>query len=197
LRAVEQWICGVDEAGRGPLAGPVFAAAVVLDPDKPIDGLKDSKKLSAKKRDSLYEQILLNARAYSVAVASVHEIDELNILWATMLAMQRAVHGLASSLGRLPDKALIDGNRCPNLDIEMEAIVQGDALVAEISAASILAKVSRDRHMLKLDEIYPQYQFAKHMAYPTALHIQLLNQYGPSPEHRRSFGPVKQLLQSI
>ena len=127
----------------------------------------------------------------------MHEIDELNILWATMLAMQRAVHGLASSLGRLPDKALIDGNRCPNLDIEMEAIVQGDALVAEISAASILAKVSRDRHMLKLDEIYPQYQFAKHMAYPTALHIQLLNQYGPSPEHRRSFGPVKQLLQSI
>lgn len=193
---VVEWVCGVDEAGRGPLAGPVFAAAVVLDPDRPIEGLKDSKKLSSKKRDVLYEQILSNAKAYSVALANVHEIDNLNILRATMLAMQRAVQGLIVSLGRLPDKALIDGNRCPDLDIEMEAIVQGDALVAEISAASILAKVSRDRHMLELDEVYPQYQFARHMAYPTALHIELLNQYGPCPEHRRSFGPVKQLLQN-
>jgi ribonuclease HII len=195
LKVVE-WVCGVDEAGRGPLAGPVFAAAVVLDPDRPIEGLKDSKKLSSKKRDVLYEQILTNAKAHSVALANVHEIDNLNILRATMLAMQRAVQGLIVSLGRLPDKALIDGNRCPDLDIEMEAIVQGDALVAEISAASILAKVSRDRHMLELDEVYPQYQFARHMAYPTALHIELLNQYGPCPEHRRSFGPVKQLLQN-
>ena len=195
MKAVE-WVCGVDEAGRGPLAGPVFAAAVVLDPDRPIAGLKDSKKLSSKKRDALYEQILSNAKAYSVALANVHEIDNLNILRATMLAMQRAVQGLILSLGRLPDKALIDGNRCPDLEIKTEAIVQGDALVAEISAASILAKVSRDRHMLELDVVYPQYQFARHMAYPTALHIELLNQYGPCPEHRRSFGPVKQLLQN-
>jgi ribonuclease HII len=195
LKAVE-WVCGVDEAGRGPLAGPVFAAAVVLDPDRPIAGLKDSKKLSPKKRDALYEQILSNAKAYSVALANVHEIDNLNILRATMLAMQRAVQGLILSFGRLPDKALIDGNRCPDLEIKTEAIVQGDALVAEISAASILAKVSRDRHMLELDVVYPQYQFARHMAYPTALHIELLNQYGPCPEHRRSFGPVKQLLQN-
>lgn len=195
MKAVE-WVCGVDEAGRGPLAGPVFAAAVVLDPDRPIAGLKDSKKLSPKKRDALYEQILSNAKAYSVALANVHEIDNLNILRATMLAMQRAVQGLILSLGRLPDKALIDGNRCPDLEIKTEAIVQGDALVAEISAASILAKVSRDRHMLELDVVYPQYQFARHMAYPTALHIELLNQYGPCPEHRRSFGPVKQLLQN-
>jgi ribonuclease HII len=177
-------ICGVDEAGRGPLAGPVFAAAVVLDPQKEIDGLNDSKKLSEKKREKLYDLITECAISYSIANASVEEIEEYNILQATMLAMQRAVEGLSVK----PDITLVDGNRLPS-DLPNPAypIVKGDRLSATIAAASILAKVSRDRFMREMDLKYPYYQFSKHKGYGTALHIQLLQQYGCSSIHRRSF----------
>ena len=177
-------ICGIDEAGRGPLAGPVFAAAVILPVGLEIEGLNDSKKLSEKKRESLFDVIISNASAYSVAYADHAEIDEINILNATFLAMTRAVNGL-----KIPaDFALVDGNRVPKgLSVPCETIVKGDGISASIAAASILAKVSRDRVMKKADEIYPEYMFAKHKGYPTALHRELVNKYGPCPIHRLTF----------
>ena len=179
-----RFVCGVDEAGRGPLAGPVYAAAVILDPEKEIPGLNDSKKLSPLKRDKLFDIIKEEAVAYSIAYASVEEIETLNILWATFLAMKRAIDGLSVS----PDLALIDGNQLPpKLLVPARTIVKGDALSASIGAASILAKVSRDRLMTELDEQYPDYGFAKHKGYGTELHIEMLRRYGPSPIHRPSF----------
>lgn len=179
-----QVVCGVDEAGRGPLAGPVFAAAVVLPEQFVLDKLGDSKKLSEKTRERLYDEILEQAADYQIAAASEQEIDELNILNATFLAMRRAVEGLAPR----PEVALIDGNRAPALEGTVPyTIVKGDSLSASIAAASILAKVSRDRYMLRLDEAYPQYAFAKHKGYPTKLHYERLAEYGPCPVHRRTF----------
>ncbi len=175
--------CGVDEAGRGPLAGPVFAAAVILPPSCNIQGLNDSKKLSAKKRDALFDLIREKAVAYCIAQASEEEIDRLNILQASMLAMKRAVEGLAVKA----DCALVDGNKMPELDIPGKALTGGDALSASIAAASILAKVSRDRLMLELDSRYPQYEFARHKGYGTALHYEKLALFGPSPVHRKTF----------
>lgn len=188
------WICGVDEAGRGPLAGAVVAGAVVLDPENPIAGLKDSKKLSAARRAFLYEQIQLKAKAWGIGEASPAEIDQINILQATMLAMRRAIEDLAIRLGGWPDKALIDGNRCPELLIAAEAIVKGDTKEPAISAASILAKVTRDRQMMTLHEQYPEYGFAQHMGYPTEAHLAALQAYGACNEHRRSFSPVRNVL---
>jgi ribonuclease HII len=179
-------IAGVDEAGRGPLAGPVVAAAVILDDLQPIAGLDDSKKLTEKRRELLYEEILAKALCCSIAEASVQEVDALNILQATLLAMRRAVEGLRLK----PVKVLVDGNRLPVLEVRAEAIVQGDALVPAISAASILAKVHRDRLCLRLHEHYPQYGFARHKGYGTAEHLQALAEHGPSPCHRMSFAPV-------
>ena len=177
-------ICGVDEAGRGPLAGPVYAAAVILPFGANIDGLNDSKKLSAHQRDVLYERIHLTALDYAVAFADEREIDELNILHAAMLAMRRAV----ASLSLRPELALVDGNRDPGFtDVKTQTIVKGDARSASIAAASILAKVERDRCMLQMAELYPEYQFERHKGYPTALHYELLAKYGPCPIHRRSF----------
>lgn len=192
LFAIEENIlrCGVDEAGRGPLAGSVVAAAVILNPDKPITGLRDSKKLSEAQRDALAEEIKAKALAWHIAEASVEEIDELNILHATMLAMRRAVEGLAI----VPELALIDGNRCPVMKIRSEAIVKGDDKVAEISAASILAKTARDAQLMVLHQQYPDYAFDQHKGYPTALHLARLAQHGVTPVHRKSFGPVKKLL---
>ena len=184
------WVCGVDEAGRGPLAGAVFAAAVILDPERPIDGLADSKKLTAARRESLAEAIRERALAWHVASASVEEIDRLNILQATFLAMQRAVAGLAV----VPARALIDGNRCPALPMEARAVVKGDSLVAAISAASILAKVTRDAEMTELDSRHPEYGFARHKGYPTAEHLAILAERGPLPEYRKSFKPVRRAL---
>jgi ribonuclease HII len=183
-------VCGIDEAGRGPLAGTVVAAAVILDPLRPIAGLNDSKKLSEKKRDALAVLIRERAVAWFVASASVEEIDRLNILHATMLAMQRAVAGLSVR----PTGALVDGNRCPNLDIPCEAIIKGDGKIASIAAASILAKTVRDAEMLGLHEQYPMYGFDRHMGYPTAAHFKALEEHGASPVHRRSFGPVARQL---
>ncbi|WIM06216.1 MAG: ribonuclease HII [Candidatus Nitricoxidivorans perseverans] len=183
-------ICGVDEAGRGPLAGPVFAAAVILDPVRPIRGLADSKKLSAKTRERLAAAIREYALAWAVAQASVEEIDRINILQATLLAMRRAVDGLALR----PVEALIDGDRCPELDLPARAIIGGDATVAEISAASILAKTARDAEMLRLHERHPQYGLDRHKGYGTALHLEALRLHGPAPFHRRSFAPVRELL---
>jgi len=188
------WICGVDEAGRGPLVGSVVAGAVVLDPNQPILGLKDSKKLSPAKREYLYAEIMQKAKAWGIGQASSIEIDELNILQATMVAMRRAVESLANRLGEWPSKALIDGNRCPQLPITSEAIIQGDAKEPVISAASIIAKVTRDQQMQDLHLRYPQYGFNQHMGYPTEVHIQALRQYGPCVEHRRSFSPVRELI---
>ena len=185
----EGLVCGVDEAGRGPLAGPVVAAAVILDPLRPIDGLNDSKKLSAKRREALAIAIRERALAWAVAEASVEEIDRINILQASFLAMRRAVEGLTLR----PEKALIDGNRCPALDCPTEAIVGGDGKVASIAAASILAKTVRDAGMLVLHADYPMYGFNRHMGYPTAFHLQALREHGPSPVHRRSYAPVAQL----
>jgi len=183
--------CGVDEAGAGPLCGDVVAAAVILDPSNPIDALNDSKKLSEKKREMLFPIIKEKALAYCIARCTPQEIDEINILHARMLAMTRAVQGLAT----VPQHALIDGNRLPqNLPCEATAIVKGDALVASISAASILAKVSRDHEMVALDEKHPEYGFAKHKGYPTKAHLEALKQYGPLDNYRRSYGPVKALL---
>lgn len=176
-------ICGVDEAGRGPLAGDVYAAAVIFDPDTVIDGIDDSKKLSAKRRENLYDIIVSKARAYCVASASVEEIEKLNILGAAMLAMKRAVDGL-----KVPaDAALVDGNRKPELSCEVCTVVKGDGLSQSIAAASILAKVSRDRYMRQLDKLYPEYCFSKHNGYPTKLHYELIKKYGISPVHRKSF----------
>nr|MBL8411443.1 ribonuclease HII [Dechloromonas sp.] len=186
----EGLVCGVDEAGRGPLAGPVVAAAVILDPARPIPGLNDSKKLSEKKRDALAVLIRERAVAWAVAEASVAEIDQLNILHASMLAMQRAVAGLAIKA----ERAMIDGNRCPRLDIPAEAVVKGDGKIASIAAASILAKTVRDAGMLALHAQYPMYGFDRHMGYPTAAHFAALETHGASPVHRRSFGPVAKQL---
>jgi ribonuclease HII len=183
-------ICGVDEAGRGPLAGPVTAAAVILDPNHPILGLRDSKKLSEAQRDSLAVEIKKYALAWSIAECSEQEIDELNILQATMLAMKRAVEGLKIT----PTLALIDGNRCPVMSVRSEAIVKGDDKVQAISAASILAKTARDHLLAKLHEQYPQYALDQHKGYPTALHLARLKEHGVSPIHRKSYGPVKALL---
>jgi len=185
-------VAGVDEAGRGPLAGPVVAAAVILDERQPIAGLADSKKLSAARRDQLYDEIRAKALCCCVAQASVEEIDRLNILQATLLAMQRAVAGLRLK----PGLVLVDGNRLPLLEMRAEAIVKGDAKVAAISAASILAKVTRDRGLELLDQHYPQYGFARHKGYGTAEHLQALRLHGPCPEHRRSFAPVAQAERS-
>lgn len=182
-------IAGVDEAGRGPLCGPVYAAAVILDPLRPIDGLNDSKKLSEKKREALAPLIRERALAWAVGIATVEEIDRLNILHATMLAMRRAVEGLAVP----PDQVLIDGNRVtPGLTMPARAIVGGDASEAAISAASILAKTGRDHEMMALAALYPQYGIAQHKGYPTAEHLAALRAHGPSPIHRRSFAPVAQ-----
>lgn len=183
-------LCGVDEAGRGPLAGAVYAAAVILGDNHGIVGLADSKVLKPAKRTQLAEEIRQRAVAFAVAYATVEEIDRLNILQATMLAMQRAVAGLPC----VPSEALIDGNRCPLLPCPARAIVKGDATVAEISAASILAKTSRDEQLQRMDVQYPGYGFAIHKGYPTAHHLAALRELGPCPEHRRSFGPVKALL---
>ena len=190
------WICGVDEAGRGPLVGAVVAGAVVLDPSNPIEGLKDSKKLTAIRREYLYEQIMEKAKAWGVGEASPAEIDEINILQATMLAMRRAIEDLTTRLGTWPDKALIDGNRCPELPIAAEAIVKGDAKEPAISAASIVAKVTRDRQMQILHERHPEYGFAQHMGYPTEAHFAALKQYGACDQHRRSFSPVRKVLEN-
>lgn len=183
-------ICGVDEAGRGPLCGSVVAAAVILDPGRPIAGLADSKKLSERQRERLAALIRSQALAWSVAEACVEEIDRLNILHATMLAMKRAVEGLAIT----PLEALVDGNRCPALSIPARAIVKGDALEPAISAASILAKTTRDEQMRSLDLRYPQYGFAAHKGYPTAAHLAALKRFGPLPVHRRSFAPVRDVV---
>lgn len=177
-------VCGIDEAGCGPLAGPVYAAAVILNPDNPIEGLNDSKKLTEKKREALFPEIQKRARAWAIASASEREIDELNILQARLLAMRRAVE----QLDIRPDHALVDGNRDPSLpDIPTLLIVGGDGKSASIAAASILAKVARDHVMLELDRQYPQYQFAKHKGYPTKLHRELVLRYGPCPAHRQTF----------
>ena len=183
-------ICGVDEAGRGPLAGNVVAAAVILNPDKPIAGLNDSKKLSEKKREQLFELIIRDSLAYAIAEASVAEIDELNILQASLLAMKRAINALNIT----PDKALIDGNKIPSqLSIAAEAIIGGDALIAEISAASILAKVTRDQQLIELDKLYPNYGFAKHKGYGTKLHLEAIAKHGViNGIHRTSFAPIRQ-----
>ena len=178
----DELMCGVDEAGRGPLAGPVFAAAVILDPARPIAGLRDSKKLSEAQRDALAIEIKAKALAWSIAQSSEQEIDTLNILQATMLAMRRAVEGLPTQ----PTLALIDGNRCPVMAVRAEAIVKGDDKVPAISAASILAKTARDAALLELHRQYPQYAFDQHKGYPTALHLERLRAHGVSPVHRRS-----------
>ena len=185
-----QFFAGVDEVGRGPLVGAVVTAAVILDPSKPIEGLTDSKKLTEKKRESLAKEIKEKALAWSIARADADEIDELNILHATMLAMKRAVAHLPIQ----PDFVLIDGNRCPDIPMPSMAVVKGDLRVSEISAASILAKVCRDNEMKELDEIHPEFGFAKHKGYPTKLHFEMLAKYGPTPQHRRSFKPVKNAL---
>lgn len=182
-------VCGIDEAGRGPLAGPVFAAAVILPMDFEIEGLNDSKKLTQKKREQLFDIIVENAVSYSIATATEMEIDEINILKATFLAMNRAVDGLEVS----PDIALIDGNQKPGLKIEERTMIKGDAKSVSIAAASILAKVSRDRYMIELSKIYPQYFFEKHKGYGTKLHYEMLEQHGISQVHRRTF--LKKLLE--
>jgi len=189
-----QLICGVDEVGRGPLVGAVVTAAVILDPNNPIVGLNDSKKLSEKKRLQLAEEIKAKALSWSLGRAEVHEIDSLNILHATMLAMTRAVKGLHIK----PEWALIDGNRVPkDIGVQASAVVKGDALVPEISAASILAKVARDEEMQQLDAAYPQYGFAGHKGYPTAEHLAAIKTHGVIAEHRRSFKPVRDVLEQI
>lgn len=191
------WVCGVDEAGRGPLVGAVVAGAVVLDPAQPIEGLKDSKKLTPARREYLYEQIMQKAKAWGIGEASPLEIDQINILQATMLAMRRAIDDLTTRLGAWPDHALIDGNRCPELPISAQAIVKGDTKEPAISAASILAKVTRDKQMQILHERHPQYGFAQHMGYPTEAHFAALKAFGACDEHRRSFAPVRKVLEVL
>lgn len=184
-------ICGVDEAGRGPLAGPVFAAAVVLDPARPISGLRDSKKLSEARRDQLAFEIKSQAMAWAIAQCSEEEIDKLNILQATLLAMRRAIEGLSI----VPALALIDGNRCPVCTVRTEAIVRGDDKVPAISAASILAKTARDAALMDLHRQYPQYAFDQHKGYPTPLHLERLRLHGVSPVHRKTYAPVRALVE--
>jgi ribonuclease HII len=184
-------VAGVDEAGRGPLAGPVIAGAVILDPEKPIEGLRDSKRLSASRRDELYDQIRERALAWAVGRAEVEEIDRINILQATMLAMRRAVEALEP----FAEHALIDGNRCPDLSCTAQAIIKGDSKVQAISAASIVAKVTRDREMLELDRRYPGYGLAQHKGYPSKAHIEALESLGVTPVHRRSYAPVRRIIE--
>ena len=184
-------ICGVDEAGRGPLAGPVYAAAVILGPNFDIEGLRDSKKLSESKRYSLAAHIKKNAIAWSLGVCSASEIDELNIHQATLLAMKRAIEALGSYESM---KVMVDGLFCPKVDYPSEAIVKGDDKVAEISAASIIAKTERDLKMIEIDKIYPAYQFKKHKGYPTKLHIEMIKCEGLCEYHRKSFSPIKEML---
>lgn len=187
-------IAGVDEAGRGPLVGSVVAAAVILDPNQPIEGLNDSKKLTEKKREKLFVEIQEKALAWSIAEASAKEIDEINILQASLLAMRRAVEGLAV----LPEHVLVDGNKVPQgLVVSCDAVVGGDALHAEISAASILAKVTRDRQMVEMDAQYPEYGFAKHKGYPTKAHFEAIAAHGVIDEHRRSYAPVRKALEQL
>jgi ribonuclease HII len=188
---IDDIVCGVDEAGRGPLAGPVYAAAVILDPKRPIEGLKDSKQLTEARRNELAPQIKEYALAWAIAECSHAEIDSINILQATMLAMRRAVEALAT----VPTIALIDGNRCPQLTIKAHAIVEGDDKVHAISAASILAKTARDAALVALHEQYPQYAFDQHKGYSTPLHLERLREHGPCPVHRRSFAPVRALME--
>lgn len=176
-------VCGIDEAGRGPLAGPVFAAAVILPENCSIEGINDSKKLTPKKREELFDEIEAGAVAYGIGFATEEEVDQINILQATFLAMKRACDALKIR----PDLALVDGNRMPALGVETRTIIKGDALSASIAAASILAKVSRDRLLCKIDKIYPQYGFAKHKGYGTSLHVEMLKKYGPCPVHRKTF----------
>lgn len=183
IRDVHPLFCGMDEAGRGPLAGDVYAAAVILEEGTVIEGLNDSKKLSEKKREALYDEITAKAKAWCVATASVDEIEEINILNAAMLAMKRACEGLSVKA----DFAIVDGNKVPDLDIGAQAIVKGDACSASIAAASILAKVSRDRYMKEIAEKYPEWQFERHKGYGTKLHYEMLDKFGPSPVHRMSF----------
>jgi len=197
----QQLICGVDEAGRGPLAGSVYAAAVILDANNPIIGLADSKKLTEKKRDFLSDEIKIKSLAWAIASCTAQEIDTINILQASLLAMKRAVESLHLTL-KLTEKiqseqilVQVDGNKCPKLCWPCEAIVKGDSKVQAISAASILAKVARDAELYELDKIYPQYGFAKHKGYPTAYHLEMLNLHGISPYHRLSYAPVKTLIQ--
>lgn len=188
-----RWICGVDEVGRGPLAGAVVAAAVILDPDRPIQGLADSKKLSEKRREALFQEIREKALCWSLGRAEVQEIDRLNILQASLLAMRRAIAGLHVA----PQHALIDGNKVPQgLVCSAEAIVGGDDSEDCIAAASILAKVTRDREMVELDQQYPGYGLARHKGYPTRVHLEALRELGVSPIHRRSFGPVRRILEA-
>lgn len=190
IRPNTQLVAGVDEVGRGPLVGDVVTAAVILDPNNPIAGLADSKKLTEKKRLALYDEIIEKALCFNIARATVPEIDELNILHATMLAMKRAVEGLS-----IPAEfVFIDGNRLPDINIPAQAIVKGDSLVAEISAASILAKVTRDNEMKALDLEYPQYGFAGHKGYPTKAHLEALALHGVTPHHRTSFKPIKTII---
>ncbi|HEY0841967.1 ribonuclease HII [Methylotenera sp.] len=200
-----QLICGVDEAGRGPLAGAVYAAAVILDPEKPIQGLADSKKLSEKMRDALALEIKAHALAWSIAYSTVEEIDEINILQASLLAMKRAIEAIEASesvqarLAGMQSIQLlvqVDGNQRPKISLPCEAIVKGDSKVQAISAASILAKTARDAALYELDQQYPMYGFAQHKGYPTAAHIALLRQHGVSPVHRRSYAPVRALIEA-
>ncbi len=187
---MKRLIAGVDEVGRGPLAGAVVTAAVILDPNNPIEGLADSKKLTEKRREALVPMIKERAVSWALGRAEVEEIDELNILHATMLAMRRAVLALDVA----PDEVLVDGNRCPDVPYPVEAIIKGDDKVAAIAAASILAKVARDQEMKQADGLYPGYGLAQHKGYPTKMHLQALNSLGVCPIHRRSFGPVRRLL---
>ncbi|MBU2886985.1 ribonuclease HII [Gilvimarinus agarilyticus] len=184
---------GVDEVGRGPLAGDVVAAAVILDMNNPIEGLADSKKLTERKREKLFVEIQAKALSWCISRASVEEIDQINILQASLLAMKRAVEGLAVT----PEHVLVDGNKIPSWQFSAEAVVKGDARVASISAASILAKVTRDREMIAFDQTYPGYGFAGHKGYPTKVHMAALDSLGPSPIHRTSFGPVKRLIEQL
>ncbi len=186
-------VAGVDEVGRGPLAGDVVTAAVILDPDNPIEGLNDSKKLTEKRRDTLFDEIQAKARSWSIARATVAEIDQLNILQASLLAMKRAVEGLDVQ----PEHVLVDGNKIPRWDYSAEAVVKGDGRVAAIGAASILAKVTRDREMVSMDALYPGYGFAGHKGYPTKVHLEALDKLGVTPIHRASFGPVRTRLEQL
>ncbi|ROR32228.1 ribonuclease HII [Inmirania thermothiophila] len=190
MTAAVERVAGVDEAGRGPLAGPVVAAAVILDPARPVDGLADSKTLAARRREALAARIRERALAWAVAEAGVEEIERLNILGATLLAMRRAVEALAVA----PEAVLVDGDRCPPLAVPARAVVRGDRTVAAIAAASILAKVARDAHMQELERCYPGYGFARHKGYPTREHLEALARLGPCPQHRRGFAPVARLL---
>lgn len=183
-------LAGVDEVGRGPLAGPVVTAAVILDPERPIEGLADSKRLTEKRRERLYDEIIDKAAAWSLGRCEAEEIDRLNIYQATLLAMERAVAGLAIA----PEYVLVDGNRCPHWHWPSEPVIKGDGRVAAISAASIIAKVTRDREMVAFEETYPGYGLGGHKGYPTPVHVEALNQHGVTPIHRRSFRPVQEAL---